>query len=189
MCGACYARSYNTEDPVAAAAATAAAAKKEDPVAAAAAAAAAAGIGGFLARIFGGAPAPVVMASVPLRLALTVDAAAGHPTAGAAFRQMLDSGELDERMAVMMLLVLERRRGDRSPIKPYIDALPAEFHTPLFYSAEEMEGLRGTNLHAAVMTQRRQLAGVLTRSVQPAADKLFAALRAGAYIRLLQSST
>jgi len=41
-----------------------------------------------------------------------------------------------------------------------------------------MEGLRGTNLHAAVMTQRRQLAGVLHRHVQPAAAKLFAALRA-----------
>ena len=58
MFGACYARSYSTEP--------------EDPVAAAAAAAAAAGIGGFLARMFGGAAAaPVVVASVPLRLALT----------------------------------------------------------------------------------------------------------------------
>lgn len=137
------------------------------------------GIAGFLSSIFagGGAPPPVVVASVPLRLAITVAAAADHPALGATFREMLADGDLDERMAVMLLLIVERRRGDASPLKPYLDALPSTFHTPLFYTPEEMEGLKGTNLHAAVMQQRRQLCAVLERHVQPAAKKLFTALK------------
>lgn len=79
---------------------------------------------------------------------------------------------------ITLLLIVERRRGDASPLKPYLDAAPASFHTPLFYTRDEMEGLRGTNLYAAVMQQHRQLCAVLERHVQPAAKKLFAALKA-----------
>lgn len=136
------------------------------------------GIVGFLSRLFGGGvPPPVVVASVPLRLAVTVAAAADHPALGTTFREMLAEGDLDERLAVMLLLIVERRRGDASPLKPYLDALPSAFHTPLFYTPEEMEGLRGTNLHAAVTQQRRQLCAVLERHVQPAAKRLFTALK------------
>ena len=51
----------------------------------------------------------MAVASVPLRLAITVATAADHPALGAAFREMLADGELDERMAVMVgLSKLER---------------------------------------------------------------------------------
>ena len=135
------------------------------------------GGGGLLGNLFGGGARPVTMARVPARLAITAAAAAQHPTLGPTFKEMLENDDIDERMAVMLLLIVERRRGDKSPIKPYLDALPSSFRTPLFYDPEEMDGLRGTNLHAAVAAQREQLANVLRVHVRPAASRLFAALR------------
>ena len=76
--------------------------------------------------------------------------------------------------------MVERRRGEHSPLKPYLDAMPRTFHTPLFYTPQQLEGLRGTNLHAAVTAQRRQLAAVLERHVQPAANKLLLHLKKNA---------
>ena len=135
------------------------------------------GGGGLLGSLFGGGARPVTMARVPARLAITAAAAEQHPTLGPTFKEMLENDDIDERMAVMLLLIVERRRGDKSPIKPYLDALPSSFRTPLFYDPEEMDGLRGTNLHAAVAAQREQLANVLRVHVRPAASRLFAALR------------
>lgn len=135
------------------------------------------GGGGLLGSLFGGGARPVTMARVPARLAITAAAAAQHPILGPTFREMLENDDIDERMAVMLLLIVERRRGDKSPIKPYLDALPSSFRTPLFYDPEEMDGLRGTNLHGAVAAQREQLANVLRDHVRPAAARLFAALR------------
>lgn len=137
------------------------------------------GLSGFIASLLGGVsgPAPTVMLSVPLHLAITVATAADHPELGATFREMLADGGLDERLAVMLLLVVERRRGDASPLAPYLNAMPAAFHTPLHYSPDEMDGLRGTNLHAAAVQQRERLRAVLENHAQPAAKRLFAALR------------
>jgi len=135
------------------------------------------GGGGLLGSLFGSGTRPVTMARVPARLAITAAAAAQHPTLGPTFKEMLENDDIDERMAVMLLLIVERRRGDKSPIKPYLDALPSSFRTPLFYDPEEMDGLRGTNLHGAVAAQREQLANVLRGHVRPAAARLFAALR------------
>ena len=135
------------------------------------------GGGGLLGSLFGGGARPVTMARVPARLAITAAAAAQHPILGPTFREMLENDDIDERMAVMLLLIVERRRGDKSPTKPYLDALPSSFRTPLFYHPEEMDGLRGTNLHGAVAAQREQLANVLRDHVRPAAARLFAALR------------
>jgi hypothetical protein len=134
---------------------------------------------GAAAWLFGGGAKPVVLASVPMRLAVSADAAANHDTpAGAVFREMLESGEIDERLAVMLLLIVERRRGEGSPIKAYVDALPkpGEHKTPLFYDANEMKALRGTNLHRAVSAQRRRLASVLKDSAIPAGKKLMRAV-------------
>lgn len=69
------------------------------------------GLTGFISSLFGGGHPPVVVASVPLRLAITVATAADHPALGATFREMLADGDLDERMAIMLLLIVERRRG------------------------------------------------------------------------------
>ena len=135
------------------------------------------GGGGFFGagRARGG---PVTLASVPLALALTSKACVEHEAVGECFRSLMDDDVIDERMAVMLLLILERRRGARSPAAPYVEAIPARFRTPLHYSADETRGLAGTNLHAAASQQRRALDSVLRERVRPAGARLFRAMRA-----------
>ncbi len=135
------------------------------------------GGGGFFGagRARGG---PVTLASVPLALALTSKACVEHEAVGECFRSLMDDDVIDERMAVMLLLILERRRGARSPAAPYVEAIPARFRTPLHYSADETRGLAGTNLHAAASQQRKALDSVLRERVRPAGARLFRAMRA-----------
>jgi len=140
---------------------------------------------GFFAGImnalgFGNDDEATVLASVPFRLALTVAAAAQHPSLGSAFRSLLEDDLIDDRMAVMLLLIMERRRGESSPIVSYLRALPEakQFRTPLFYDDAALEGLAGTNLHAAVLAQRKQLDDVLKKHIRPAGKRLMRAMRA-----------
>ena len=144
------------------------------------------GGGGFFAGLAralglgGDGDGDVVAASVPARLAITAAAAAEHPALGAEMRAMLAEDAIDERMAVMLLLIFERRRGASSPVAAYVDALPGEasFQTPLFYGEEALRGLEGTNLHAAALAQRKQLDAVLREHVRPAGKRLVRAMRA-----------
>ena len=72
------------------------------------------GGGGLLGSLKAAALAPSDEgSSVPLRLAITAAAAAQHPTLGPTFKEMLENDDIDERMAVMLLLIVERRRGIR----------------------------------------------------------------------------
>ena len=143
--------------------------------------------GGFLSGVaralgfgFGDGDGDVVAASVPARLAITAAAAAEHPALGAEMRAMLAEDAIDERMAVMLLLIFERRRGASSPVAAYVDALPGatSFQTPLFYGEDALRGLEGTNLHAAALAQRKQLDLVLREHVRPAGKRLVRAMRA-----------
>jgi hypothetical protein len=95
-------------------------------------------------------------------------------------RLMLFEDAIDERMAVMLLLIFEKRRGASSPVAAYVDALPNAdgFNTPLFYGSDALRGLEGTNLHAAALAQRKQLAYVLREHVRPAGKRLVRAMRA-----------
>lgn len=117
-----------------------------------------------------------VVASVPARLAISAGAAATHPVLGAVFSKMLENDEIDERMTVMLLLIMERRRGRDSPIHAYLEALPNKFATPLFWNDDALRGLEGTNLHEAVLAQRKQLGDVLVAYIQPAGKKLVQAM-------------
>ena len=121
-----------------------------------------------------------VAVSVPARLAITAATAAEHPALGAEMRAMLAEDAIDERMAVMLLLIFERRRAASSPVAAYIDALPGatSFQTPLFYGEDALRGLEGTNLHAAALAQRKQLDIVLREHVRPAGKRLVRAMRA-----------
>ena len=94
---------------------------------------------------------PVTLASMPLALALTSKACVEHEAVGECFRSLMDDDVIDERMAVMLLLILERRRGARSPAAPYVEAIPARFRTPLHYSDDETKGLL-----ARTFTRRRR---------------------------------
>ena len=145
------------------------------------------GGGGFLSVVaralgfgFGDGDGDVVAASVPARLAITADADAENPALGAVLREMLAEDVIDERMAVMLLLIFERRRGASSPVAAYVDALPGatSFQTPLFYGEDALRGLEGTNLHAAALAQRKQLDLVLREHVRPAGKRLVRAMRA-----------
>lgn len=92
-----------------------------------------------------------------------------HPTLGGTFRELLRDGTLDERLATMCFLMLERRKGEESVWKEYIDALPRNYDTPLYVSNEELDReLKGTNLHAAAMAQKEDIKKVFDERIRPA---------------------
>lgn len=92
-----------------------------------------------------------------------------HPTLGGTFRELLRDGTLDERLATMCFLMLERRKGEESVWKEYIDALPRNYDTPLYVSNEELDReLKGTNLHAAAMAQKEDIKKVFDGRIRPA---------------------
>jgi hypothetical protein len=55
-----------------------------------------------------------------------VQAAQAHPVLGPSFTQLLRQGELDERSAVVLLLLLERARGGASAYAPWLQLLPTQ---------------------------------------------------------------
>jgi hypothetical protein len=66
----------------------------------------------------------VTVATIPLNLSLTVETALAHPQLGQHFAELLELGLIDERSAVVLLLVVERARGEDSPYAPYLQLLP-----------------------------------------------------------------
>jgi hypothetical protein len=64
------------------------------------------------------------VASVPLQLCLTVEAAMADATLGDRFAELLGQGVLDERSAVVLLLLLEAGKGDASDYAPWLQLLP-----------------------------------------------------------------
>jgi len=66
----------------------------------------------------------VQVASIPLDLSLTIDTALSHPQLGPQFAELLELGLIDERTAVVLLLMVERARGEASPYAPWLKLLP-----------------------------------------------------------------
>lgn len=66
----------------------------------------------------------VTAATFPLSLSMTVEAAAAHPQLGPQFMELLELGLLDERTAVVLLLLVEKARGEDSPWAPWLQLLP-----------------------------------------------------------------
>jgi len=108
-------------------------------------------VGGKVGRLFGFARGDVTLATFPIQASITAASASEQPGQGELLAELLRSGVIDERTAVILHLVVERTRGAGSPLKPYISLLPASFSTPLFWDEEDLGWLRGTTLHKAVM--------------------------------------
>jgi hypothetical protein len=79
-------------------------------------------VGSLLLR--GSAHQTVSVATVPLHLAMTADSARQDPQLGSSYAELLDLGLLDERNAVIVMLLVERMRGRDSRYAPYIQLLP-----------------------------------------------------------------
>lgn len=113
---------------------------------------------------------------VPGAAVVNVDTAARHPTLFHTYDALLRDGTLDERLAVMVFLMIERRRGEESVWKNYIDSLPRSYDTPLYFTDEELEReLKGTNVYGAVQAQAQSLKKVFELKVKPAMGALIQA--------------
>ncbi|KAG6427964.1 hypothetical protein SASPL_112212 [Salvia splendens] len=65
------------------------------------------------------------------------------PLTGPACRSMFEEGEVDDRFLVMVFLTVERLRKN-STWKPYLDMLPTEFGSTLWFSDDDLLELKGT---------------------------------------------
>eukprot|EP00798_Chlamydomonas_sp_ICE-L_P017833 gene17833-24217_t len=103
---------------------------------------------------FGGGSTPP-LAQFPLSSAIT----AGNVLSteiGKGFSWMIKQGLVDERTIIIAYLALEKARGGASLLSPWINVLPKEFHTPLYFTTQELQELRGTTLyHAAAAIKGR----------------------------------
>ncbi len=69
----------------------------------------------------------MIVAEVPLQVALTSANIVQHPELGPAFAELMQLGVLDERNAVMLALLIERLRGEDSPYAPWLRLLPEQY--------------------------------------------------------------
>lgn len=120
---------------------------------------------------FGGREHPV--ARIPLAgVALTpaTPLRDENPDVAALFESALSSGDLDPREAVVLYLILEHRRGEKSKWQRYLDVLPTQ-PAPLL-SASDLSDLRGTTLHRAATSFRRRLPERFREDLCPLLDKI-----------------
>ncbi|KAK9841855.1 hypothetical protein WJX81_007488 [Elliptochloris bilobata] len=123
----------------------------------------------------GGGAQDAVLAAFPLSTALTGSTAAALPGgAGAKYAALLELGGCDERTLLMLLLVVERLRGEASPWAPWLAALPACVGSPLTYSDVQLSQLAGTSLHRATRLLRQRLREDWAR-LEPQCQELLAA--------------
>ncbi|KAL7273848.1 hypothetical protein RUND412_003263 [Rhizina undulata] len=83
---------------------------------------------------------------------LTLD----YSKAGAHFSEKFKKA-VNPRTTIYMFLCYQALLGEKSFWKPYIDILPQEFDTPLYFSPDDMDWLQGCNLGAAEVDARREV--------------------------------
>jgi len=114
-----------------------------------------------------------VLMTSPDAATMNVRSCAGDPTLGATYVELVETGALDERTATMCMLMIERRRGDASAWKEYIDALPRRYDAPLSFTDEELERfLRGTPAFAAARAQKSSVRKTFEENIRPAVRAL-----------------
>ena len=109
------------------------------------------GLFGKFISLFGFNRGDIPIASFPLTSTLTAPmiTQAFSSTKGTVLKELLEQEIIDERVAVMLHLVVEKLRGADSPLRPWIALLPATFSTPLFWNDADLEWLKGTTLYKA----------------------------------------
>ncbi|KAK3280255.1 hypothetical protein CYMTET_11898 [Cymbomonas tetramitiformis] len=117
-----------------------------------------------------------ILAKFPLSLMVTADSPLEHPQLALAtlYAALVENGTVDEQALVILHLMVEKARGKESEIAPYIAILPTHFTTPLFYTANELELIRGTPLFEATRSKQRTLQRVFDQ-IYPAAKALYRA--------------
>ena len=128
------------------------------------------GVGAF---VRGDGRGGTLLMTSPDAATMNVRSCAGDPTLGATYVSLVESGALDERTATMCMLMIERRRGDASAWKEYIDALPRRYDAPLSFTDEELERfLRGTPAFAAARAQKSSARKMFEENIRPAVRAL-----------------
>ncbi|KZV57622.1 hypothetical protein F511_03082 [Dorcoceras hygrometricum] len=114
-----------------------------------------------------------ILLTVPLDLAITPMRVLQDPLLGPECRAMLDEGEVDDRLLIMLFLMVERLRKN-SNWKPYLDMLPNTFGNPLWFSEDDLLELKGTTLHRATEIQKKNLKSLFEGKVKKLVEKLLA---------------
>ncbi|CAG5132094.1 unnamed protein product, partial [Candidula unifasciata] len=90
--------------------------------------------------------------SIPQQLLVTVRTVFDSDIGAVIFRE---KEKWTPQQLLTIFLVIERHRGDMSPWFPYINSLPDEYSTPLYFSASEMELMTPYVRSLAELTQER----------------------------------
>lgn len=117
-----------------------------------------------------------VLMVTPLYLAITPMTVLQDPELGGFYGKLMQGaeegeGEVDDRMLMLLFLLIERARGQSSFWAPYLDIMPSKFGTPLCYSEEELLELKGTHLFQATHQQRRSLKSAFDHRVKKFAEE------------------
>ncbi|KAL1548716.1 hypothetical protein AAHA92_16914 [Salvia divinorum] len=122
--------------------------------------------------IFSGNDAPDgIFLVIPLDLAITPMKVLEDPLIGPVCRSMFEEGEVDDRFLVMVFLTVERLRKN-SIWKPYLDMLPTEFGSTLWFSDDDLLELKGTTLYRATELLKKSLKTLFEEKVKKLVEKL-----------------
>ncbi|MCO5581649.1 hypothetical protein L7F22_035538 [Adiantum nelumboides] len=114
----------------------------------------------------------------PLHLAITPMSVLQDPVFGKAYAELFEDGDVDDRLLMILFLMVERIRESSSLWAPYLDALPTSFGTPLWFTEEELQELQGTALYNATKIQLRNLEGLFAGKVKPFAEQVLSSVGA-----------
>lgn len=106
-----------------------------------------------------------VLLVVPLDLAITPMRVLEDPLVGPACRAMLEEGEVDDRLLMILFITVERLRKNSS-WKPYLDMIPSSFGSPIWFADDEFQELKGTSVYQATKLQKKSLQAVFEDKVK-----------------------
>ncbi|KAF2924956.1 hypothetical protein DAI22_06g016900 [Oryza sativa Japonica Group] len=140
------------------------------------------GYGVFSTAAEAGATDEVVMV-VPLDLAITPMRVLQDPLVGPRCRALFEEGGVDDRLLVMLFLMVERLRPS-SLWKPYLDMLPSTFGSSIWFTEDELAELEGTTLHRATVMQRKSLQTLFDNKVKGLVGELLNVDESGSSIEV-----